>query len=81
MPGMSDAIHATRNRLRQFKGRYPVICERSGLQYSWLTKFARGVRGKRPSFESITRLQIALDGLEAEDALLAESPKGRQPPQ
>lgn len=59
-------IPTLRERLRRFTGRYPEICERSGLRYSWLSKFANGHRGKRPSFELITRLAAVLDELEAE---------------
>lgn len=63
---MSDTqIDITRARLLQFKGRYPEICVRTGLSYSWLSKFARGDRGLRPSFDLITRLQTELDLLEA----------------
>ena len=58
-------VSTVRRRLITFKGRYPSICERSGLGYSWLSKFARGTRGKRPSYETINRLIATLDELDA----------------
>jgi hypothetical protein len=64
---MSDAaIETIRTRLRHFQGKYPEICTRYDLQYSWLSKFASGERGKRPSFDLITKLSSALDELEQE---------------
>lgn len=60
-------IDAVRARLTRFRGRYLELCERSGLGYSWLCKFAQGQRGQRPSFDLITRLQTALAELEAEE--------------
>lgn len=65
---MSDStVEATRERLLKFKGRFPDICSRSGLKYSWLSKFANGERGQRPSFELMTKLTQELDALEAEE--------------
>lgn len=64
---MSDLIASTRVRLRRFKGRFPEICQRSGLGYSWVSKFSSGERGANPSFDHITRLQKALDALEARE--------------
>lgn len=61
-------VEQVRARLIAFKGRYPEVCERSGLDYSWLSKFARGDRGKRPSFELITLLDAQLTTMEAEEA-------------
>jgi transcriptional regulator with XRE-family HTH domain len=63
----STEIDSVRARLTRFRGRYPELCERSGLGYSWLSKFAQGRRGQRPSFELITKLQNALAELEAEE--------------
>ena len=57
----------------KFKGRYPEICERTGLDYSWLSKFARGVRGKRPSLDQFTKLIHALDQIELADAAVLAS--------
>jgi transcriptional regulator with XRE-family HTH domain len=69
---MSDAaIASIRTRLRRFKGKYPDICERAGLQYSWLSKFASGERGARPSFDLITKLEAALTEFEAAEAVAA----------
>jgi hypothetical protein len=66
---MSDtAIESIRTRLRRFQGKYPEICTRfPDLQYSWLSKFACGERGKRPSFDLMTKLTDALDQLELEE--------------
>lgn len=60
----NDIIASLRARLNRFSGRYRDVCEHSGLKYSWLTKFANGERGKRPSFDLITRLGSTLDQLE-----------------
>lgn len=62
----SSVIGKARKRLVRFKGRYPLICERAGLGYSWLSKFSRGERGLRPSFDLIQRLLRVLDEMEAE---------------
>lgn len=62
----ASTIETTRARLNQFKGRFPEICDRSGLGYSWLSKFSRAKRGKRPGFDQITKLTQVLDELEAE---------------
>jgi hypothetical protein len=65
---MSDAaIETIRTRLRRFQGKYPDICARACLQYSWVSKFASGERGKRPSFDLITKLTTVLDELELEE--------------
>lgn len=61
-----DPIASIRARLRRFKGKYPDICARSDLQYSWLSKFASGERGARPSFELITKLDAVLTEMEGE---------------
>lgn len=63
---MTDAISDTRARLQKFAGRYPEIAERCGRSYSWLSKFARGARGKRVSFAGIEALTAVLDQLEGE---------------
>lgn len=63
----TEDIDSTRSRLIRFRGRYPEISRLCSLSYSWLSKFARGVRGQRPSFEVITRLRSALDQLEQVD--------------
>lgn len=64
MESSPEIIARTRARLLKYTGRYPAICRTAGLSYSWLTKFARGARGRRPSFDLICRLQGALDELE-----------------
>jgi transcriptional regulator with XRE-family HTH domain len=61
-------ITSIRDRLLGHKGNYPEIGRRADLSYSWLSKFATGERGKRPSFELITRLSRVLDEMEAEAA-------------
>jgi transcriptional regulator with XRE-family HTH domain len=60
-------IEDLRTRLVQLSGRYPEISERSGVSYSWLSKFARGERGTRASFGTISKLQAALDGLDEQE--------------
>jgi len=62
------SIEHTRRRLRRFKGKYRTVSDAAGLGYSWVSKFASGERGKRPSFDFITALSVALDKLEAADA-------------
>jgi len=64
---MHDSTIANlRIRLCKFSGCYPAIADRFGFSYSWLGKFARGDRGKRPSFDLIEKLQAALAALEHE---------------
>jgi hypothetical protein len=67
----TPTVETVRARLVAFKGRYPEICEQSGLDYSWLSKFASGERGKRPSFDLIVQLDRQLTAMEA-----AERAKG-----
>ena len=59
-----SAIVNVRVRLVAYKGRYPEICAKTGLSYSWLSKFSRAERGTRPSFDVISKLLSALDELE-----------------
>lgn len=81
MARMSDpSVESIRSRLRKFQGKYPDICERADLQYSWLSKFASGERGKRPSFDLMTRLSATLDELERELELEREQKPNDQPP-
>lgn len=69
---MTDTVSDIRSRLVQFQGRYPEIARVHGFSYSWLSKFARGDRGARPSFETVSKLKAALEKLEAErDAVAA----------
>lgn len=42
-------------RLQAAKGQWPKICEETGLDYSWLTKFAQG-QIKNPSARKIEQL-------------------------
>ena len=37
-----DTIQIIKDRLEGSKGTWPVVCEKTGLDYSWLTKFAQG---------------------------------------
>ncbi len=60
-----DIISATRSRLLSYVGRYPEVSEKSGLSYSYISKFARGDRGDRPSLDAIQKLVSALDQMEA----------------
>lgn len=57
-------VNELRARLISLRGRYPEIAESYGFSYSWLSKFARGARGARPSFDLILRLSKALDELD-----------------
>jgi hypothetical protein len=38
-----DTIQFIRNSLEDSKGNWPQICEETGIDYSWLTKFAQGL--------------------------------------
>lgn len=58
-------------RLRRRCGCYSKISRTAGISASWLSMFARGKRGKRPSYDLIQRLIAALDALDAADAKLA----------
>jgi len=59
-----DVIESIRARVNSFSGSYQEIASKAGVSYSWLSKFARGTRGKRAEFDVISRLQRALDELE-----------------
>jgi len=74
-----DPIASIRTRLHRFKGKYPDICSRYDLQYSWLSKFASGERGARPSFELITKLEAALTEMEAVEPADPAPPVRRTP--
>lgn len=37
-----NSIESIRERLNACKGTWPKVCEDTGLDYSWLTKFAQG---------------------------------------
>lgn len=67
MRGMPDpTIKHVRKRLNRFRGRYPEVCLRANLTYSWVSKLATGERGQRPSFELMNRLLSTLDAMERE---------------
>lgn len=67
MRDMPDAtIKHVRQRLYRFRGRYREVCRRARLTYSWVSKFATGERGQRPSFDLMNRLLTALDAMERE---------------
>lgn len=68
---MNVSIDSIRARLLLHKGSYPEIGRRAAVSYSWLTKFATGERGRRPSFELVTRLARVLDEMDAEQATLS----------
>lgn len=59
-----NVIELTRLRLIGHRGRYREISNRCGFSYSWLSKFARGERGFRPSYDLINRLQDELDKMD-----------------
>ncbi len=56
-----DKITAIRSALKTRKGEWPAICERTGLSYWWLIKFAQG-RIKEPGHSKIARLELELFG-------------------
>jgi hypothetical protein len=62
---MADITAELRSRLQDHQDETSKslrqIAQDFDLGYSWLSKFARGERCTRPSFELITRLQVALD--------------------
>lgn len=64
---MDKSLDELRDALRLCKGRWHRVCEGSGLDYSWLTKFAQG-RIKNPGYEKVQRL----------DRYLAENGAGRE---
>ena len=64
-----DVIESIRARVNGFRGSYQQIATKAGVSYSWLSKFARGTRGKRPEFDVISRLQRALDDLDPQSAV------------
>lgn len=59
-------VQTVRKRLARFRGRYPEICYRANLSYSWLSKLATGEKGRNASFERMTRLIGTLDAMERE---------------
>jgi hypothetical protein len=61
-------VVAARERLMKYKGDYPAFCERTGLNYSWVGKFARGDRGKATSANQLKKLLTALDQDEQAEA-------------
>lgn len=61
-----DQIEQTRRQLHAYKGRYQEVCRVSGLDYSWLNKFSRGVYDN-PSPVKVAALQEALAAMKAPD--------------
>lgn len=57
---------ALRARVKKLRGRYPELIRRSGISRSWISKFAAGVKGKRTSFDLMSRLLTTLDAMERE---------------
>lgn len=77
---MSDPlVTAARERLLKFKGDYPCFCERTGLDYSWVSKFSRGVRGKRVGLDQFQKLLNALDLVEQQEPTDPNPPVRRTP--
>ena len=62
----TDFQASLRERLEAHKGRWRGIAERSGLSYSWLSQFARGVI-KNPAASTLIKLQAHLPD-ETEDS-------------
>lgn len=38
----NNDIDYARRQLEQCRGKWPLVCHETGLDYSWLTKFAQG---------------------------------------
>ena len=51
-----DDIEFIRDRLNACKGTWPKVCEETGLDYSWLTKFAQG-KIPNPGYAKISTLK------------------------
>jgi len=51
----TNTLETIRGELNARKGQWPAICERTGLDYSWLQKFAQG-RIKNPGYGKIDSL-------------------------
>ncbi len=50
-----DTINFIKQRLDECKGNWPAVCEQTGLDYSWLTKFAQG-KIPNPGFAKVQTL-------------------------
>ena len=58
-PGLLDGI---RRQLDALKGRWPEVCDRADVSYSWLCKFAQG-RIPDPGVQRLVRLKNAADAM------------------
>lgn len=50
-----DTIQIIKDRLESSKGTWPSVCEQTGLDYSWLTKFAQG-KIPNPGYAKVSAL-------------------------
>lgn len=50
-----DIIDFVRESLNNNKGTWPAVCEETGLDYSWLTKFAQG-KIPNPGYQRVDAL-------------------------
>jgi len=57
---MLTEAEALRQKLIECRGQYKKICEIGDLDYSWCSKFARGVIAD-PGVNRLHRLSVALD--------------------
>lgn len=55
----SNTIDTIREDLNGLRGTWPKVCEETGLDYSWLTKFAQG-KIPKPGFDKIETLRAYL---------------------
>lgn len=61
-----ETIASLRRDLQARKGRWPQLCEDTGLNYSWVCKFSRGVMADI-GLSKAQRLRAWLDANPADD--------------
>ncbi|MEJ7808518.1 MAG: hypothetical protein WKG03_21675 [Telluria sp.] len=62
-----DILAQIRSQLVTRRGQWPSICEATGLNYWWITKFAQG-RIADPASQKIAKLTAHLSDLDAGEA-------------
>lgn len=63
----NQTIETIRENLNSFRGAWPTVCSETGLDYSWLTKFAQG-KIPNPGFIKIQALNDYFTEIEARKA-------------
>lgn len=71
-----DCVDGLRERTLQVKGSYPRFCQETGIDYSWLSKFANG--RLNPTQASLESLEKALDQWSAPAPIQQEVPTHAQ---